>query len=92
MASRISGYESEDDMQLRNLSTIVGVGCLVLAISGWLLRVFAFMHSQMSALADTVPRMPQACEEMGEVNFEPFLDTTAYKEVTHCQSDGSGSP
>ena len=46
----------------------MGVGCLVLAISGWLLRVFAFMHAQMSALADTVPRMPQACEEMGEVS------------------------
>lgn len=48
----------------------MGVGCLVLAISGWLLRVFAFMHAQMSALADTVPRMPQACEEMGEVKSE----------------------
>ena len=59
-------------LQLRNLSTIAGVGCLVLAISGWLLRVFAFMHAQMSALADTVPRMPQACEEMGEVSAGPF--------------------
>jgi len=27
------------------------------------------MHAQLSALADAVPRMPQACEEMGEVSF-----------------------
>ena len=48
----------------------MGVTCLFLAISGWLLRMFAFMHSQLSALADAVPRMPQACEEMGEMLIE----------------------
>lgn len=54
-------------MQLRSLSSLLGMLCLVLAISGWLLRVFAFMHAQFSALTDAIPRMPQACEEMGEV-------------------------
>lgn len=51
------------------MSTILGVMCLLLAVSGWLLRMLAFMHAQLSALADTVPKMPQACDEMGEVDI-----------------------
>ena len=56
-------------LQLRSMSTILGVMCLLLAVSGWLLRMLAFMHAQLSALADTVPKMPQACDEMGEVDI-----------------------
>lgn len=55
------------------MSTAVGVSCLLLAVSGWLLRVGAFVHSQMSAFADTVPRMPHACEEMSEMLIEMKL-------------------
>ena len=55
-------------MQVQKLSTLMGLCCLLLAVSGWLLRAAAFMHTQLSAFADTVPRMPHACEEMSAVS------------------------
>ena len=67
-------------MQFRSVSTAVGLVCLLLAISGWLLRMWVFMRAQLSALADVVPRMPRATEEMGEV---PYLCRGSEKAKLH---------
>lgn len=60
-------------LQVQRMSTVLGICCLLLAVSGWLIRVTVFMWSQMCAFADTVPRMPGACQEMTQMLEEMRL-------------------
>ena len=56
-------------LQIQRLSLLVGLLCLLLAVSGWILHVLAIVLSHMAALSETVPKMPQACDEMGQVKY-----------------------
>lgn len=54
-------------LSVSNLSTLIGVACLVLAASSSLSRVYTMFAMQVDAIVLAIPKLPRMAEEISEM-------------------------